>query len=88
MQGGDEKERGWNEYYSRNCIKRSPFIKQSVVKSRKLHPLITVILTSVKRSRSPLLIPNVLLLLSGPVLDSSFIKENHSSVVTNSLPGT
>ena len=49
-------------YNSRTCIKRYrikrlPSIKRSVVKSRKLLPLITVVLTSVSRGH-PLLGPN------------------------------
>ena len=58
-------------------------------KSRKLRPLITVILTSIKRSPllsgrgHPLLSPNKLFLLSSSVLNGRFVKGNQSTMVTN-----
>ena len=90
--------------YSRTCIKRpcikwSPSIKRFVVNVSKLLPLITVILTSIKRSSllrgrgHPLLSPDELFLLSWPVLNGHFVKGNYNSnttvvhTITNSTLG-
>ena len=70
-----------------------PHLSGPLSKSQKLRPLITVILTSIKQSplhcnkwlRSPF--PTNWFLLSWPVLNSHFVKGNHSNMVINSAPG-
>ena len=70
-----------------------PLLSGQLSKSRKLCPLIIVILTSIKRSPlwsgrgHPLLGPKELFLLSWPVLNGHFVEGNHSNMVTNSVPG-
>ena len=71
---GGQKERKWNEYCSRTCIKRSPSITVSGLLPNPENYFITVILTSIKRSRSS--------------FTYSQRKEYDSNVVTNSVLGT
>ena len=67
-----------------------PLLSGQLSKSRKLLPLITVILTSIKRSPllsgrgHPLLSPDKLFLLSWPVLNDYFVKGNHLNYYNNS----
>ena len=62
-----------------------PLLSGQLSKSRKLLPLITVILTSIKRSPllsgrgHPLLSPDELFLLSWPLVNGHFVKGNHSN---------
>ena len=68
-------------------------LRRQLSKSRKLLPLITVILTCIKQSPQlsscshPILSSSELFLLSWPVLNGHFVKRNHLNMVTNSVPG-